>query len=156
MPLASVEFSSAAGTLTRLSTAAASGGFDLDELLKAGVISGQDTIVSILLQVCDGLQFAHQKGIVHRDIKPSNIRVLQDGTVKIERSVGQCGTVYIPIPGGRSGNGKIQVQVQNRIMEYQAVTSNPDKLPTGAKVVVVSVVTPTTVEVDVAPETAKA
>ena len=58
-------------------------GFDLDELLKAGVISGQDTIVSILLQVCEGLQFAHQKGIVHRDIKPSNIRVLQDGTVKI-------------------------------------------------------------------------
>ena len=58
-------------------------GFDLDELLKAGVISSQDTIVSILLQVCEGLQFAHQKGIVHRDIKPSNIRVLQDGTVKI-------------------------------------------------------------------------
>jgi serine/threonine protein kinase len=58
-------------------------GFDLDELLKAGVISDQDTIVSILLQVCEGLQFAHQKGIVHRDIKPSNIRVLQDGTVKI-------------------------------------------------------------------------
>jgi serine/threonine protein kinase len=58
-------------------------GFDLDELLKAGVISDQDTIVSILLQVCEGLHFAHQKGIVHRDIKPSNIRVLQDGTVKI-------------------------------------------------------------------------
>ena len=58
-------------------------GFDLDELLKAEVVSDQDTIVSILLQVCEGLQFAHQKGIVHRDIKPSNIRVLEDGTVKI-------------------------------------------------------------------------
>ena len=58
-------------------------GFDLDELLKAGVVSDQDTIVSILIQVCEGLQFAHQKGIVHRDIKPSNIRVLEDGTVKI-------------------------------------------------------------------------
>jgi serine/threonine-protein kinase len=58
-------------------------GFDLDELLKARVVSDQDTIVSILLQVCEGLQFAHQKGIVHRDIKPSNIRVLEDGIVKI-------------------------------------------------------------------------
>jgi len=58
-------------------------GFDLDELLKAGVVSDEDTIISILLQVCEGLQFAHQKGIVHRDIKPSNIRVLEDGTVKI-------------------------------------------------------------------------
>jgi len=58
-------------------------GFDLDELLKAGVVTDEDTIVSILLQVCEGLHFAHQKGIVHRDIKPSNIRVLEDGTVKI-------------------------------------------------------------------------
>jgi serine/threonine-protein kinase len=58
-------------------------GYDLDELLKAGVIADENTIVSILLQVCEGLAFAHEKGIVHRDIKPSNIRVLEDGTVKI-------------------------------------------------------------------------
>ena len=58
-------------------------GYDLDELLKADVVSGEDTIVSILIQVCGGLEFAHQRGIVHRDIKPSNIRVLEDGTVKI-------------------------------------------------------------------------
>jgi serine/threonine-protein kinase len=58
-------------------------GFDLDELLKAGVVQGEDSIVSILLQVAEGLEFAHERGIVHRDIKPSNIRVLEDGTVKI-------------------------------------------------------------------------
>ena len=58
-------------------------GYDLDELLKADVVSDEDTIVSILTQVCEGLEFAHQSGIVHRDIKPSNIRVLEDGTVKI-------------------------------------------------------------------------
>jgi serine/threonine-protein kinase len=58
-------------------------GYDLDELLKADVVSDEDTIVSILTQVCEGLEFAHQRGIVHRDIKPSNIRILEDGTVKI-------------------------------------------------------------------------
>ena len=58
-------------------------GYDLDELLKADVVSDEDTIVSILIQVCEGLEFAHHRGIVHRDIKPSNIRVLEDGTVKI-------------------------------------------------------------------------
>lgn len=29
----------------------------------------------LFLQVCDGVQHAHQKGIIHRDIKPSNILV---------------------------------------------------------------------------------
>jgi serine/threonine-protein kinase len=58
-------------------------GYDLDELLKADVVTDEDTIVSILIQVCEGLDFAHERGIVHRDIKPSNIRVLEDGTVKI-------------------------------------------------------------------------
>ena len=59
-------------------------GFDLDELLQAGVFEGNpQAIVSLLFQVCEGLDYAHSKGIVHRDIKPSNIRVLEDGLVKI-------------------------------------------------------------------------
>src|SRR5215467_4319199 len=36
-----------------------------------------------IMQVCDGLHYAHQKGIVHRDIKPGNIMVLREGQVKI-------------------------------------------------------------------------
>jgi hypothetical protein len=82
-------------------------------------------------------------------------RLGHDGTVRIERSVGQTGTVYIPIPGGRAGTGKVQLEVQGRIMEYQAVTSGPDKLCTGARVIVVGVVTPTTVEVELIRETAE-
>jgi serine/threonine-protein kinase len=58
-------------------------GYDLDELLRSGVLAEELAVVSILLQVCDGLEFAHQRGIIHRDIKPSNVRVLEDGTVKI-------------------------------------------------------------------------
>jgi len=42
-----------------------------------------DSIVSLLIQVCAGLEFAHAHGIIHRDIKPSNIILLQNGTVKI-------------------------------------------------------------------------
>ncbi len=39
--------------------------------------------LAIMIQVLDGLNYAHEHGIVHRDIKPGNIMVLKDGTVKI-------------------------------------------------------------------------
>ena len=39
--------------------------------------------IDIVRQICDGLHFAHQKGVIHRDIKPANILVLRTGQVKI-------------------------------------------------------------------------
>jgi serine/threonine protein kinase len=39
--------------------------------------------LALMTQVCDGLHYAHQKGIIHRDIKPGNIFVLGNGQVKI-------------------------------------------------------------------------
>ncbi len=58
-------------------------GFDLDQLVRSGAVREPRTVVAILMQVCEGLEFAHHRGIIHRDIKPSNIRILEDGTVKI-------------------------------------------------------------------------
>ena len=39
--------------------------------------------LNIIIQVCEGLAYAHQRQITHRDIKPGNIVVLNDGGVKI-------------------------------------------------------------------------
>ena len=69
-----------------------------------------------------------------------------EGTARIQRTVGRHGSVYLCIPDNNSGSGKIQINLQNRTMEYSAVTSGPE-LPTGTKVVVVDVVNPNTVEV---------
>ncbi len=36
--------------------------------------------LDLVIQVCEGVQHAHQKGIIHRDIKPANVLVMvQDG-----------------------------------------------------------------------------
>lgn len=78
-------------------------------------------------------------------------RLRADGTVRIENTVGTTGVVYLAIPGYQGGKGKVTVTVQNRTMEYEAVT-NRTALPTGATVRVVAVVDSETVAVESVPE----
>jgi len=73
-------------------------------------------------------------------------RLKSDGTVHIERAVGQSGMVYLSIPGQKAGMGKVTLRLQNRTVEYQAVTPH-QQLATGSKIVVTAVLGPDTVEV---------
>lgn len=57
-------------------------GLDLLRHAKQGRLSLRGR-VTLLLDVCDAVQHAHDRGIVHRDLKPSNILVRADGQVKV-------------------------------------------------------------------------
>ncbi len=57
-------------------------GMDLSQLIKRDP-PGPPQILQIVTQVCQALQYAHDRGIVHRDIKPANILIDQHGNVKV-------------------------------------------------------------------------
>jgi serine/threonine protein kinase len=58
-------------------------GLPLPAFLRTAEAAGIEAKLALMLQLCDGLQAAHDRGIVHRDIKPSNLFVTRDGTLKI-------------------------------------------------------------------------
>ena len=39
--------------------------------------------LEICMQVAEGLEAAHVKGVIHRDLKPANVQVMTDGTAKV-------------------------------------------------------------------------
>ncbi len=58
-------------------------GVPLDKLFGgAGKLSVAESL-NVLLQVCAGLGYAHERGIVHRDVKPENIMIQNDNKVTI-------------------------------------------------------------------------
>jgi len=63
----------------------------------------------------------------------------EDHTLRVDRAVGRDGVVYLTIPASRKGPGKVQLKLNNRLMEYQAVTDHDEPLTTGAKIQVVGI-----------------
>ena len=57
-------------------------GQPLDELIARGPASLQ-LLLSVGIQIADGLQAAHALGIFHRDLKPQNVMLTDGGLVKI-------------------------------------------------------------------------
>ncbi|KAF2887657.1 hypothetical protein ILUMI_18516, partial [Ignelater luminosus] len=47
------------------------------------IVFNQEIIIKYAIDVCEGLKYCHENGVLHLDIKPSNILVNQYGTCKL-------------------------------------------------------------------------
>ena len=66
-------------------------GRELKECFEANERFTTASIVKIMSQILDALDYSHRQGVIHRDIKPANIFMLPDGSVK----VGDFGIAHI-------------------------------------------------------------
>ena len=63
----------------------------------------------------------------------------QAGNINVYKSAVGCqGKAYLPIPAARSGEGKVQITINNAVREYNAVTDG-DAIRTGAQIKVTEV-----------------
>ncbi|MDX1945707.1 MAG: NfeD family protein [Pirellulaceae bacterium] len=106
----------------------------------------QSTPVQLLLAGVAG--FAAMYG-VHWMVRAMG-RLGEDGTIRVKHALGKEATVYIPIPAAKSQAGKVQLKIQDRLVEYEAITAGPSSLATGTKVRVVGI-TGNTLEVEPLP-----
>ena len=67
-------------------------------------------------------------------------KLQSSGTIDITSTIGQVATVYLPIPGGRSGSGEATLTIQGRKMELEAITNDPEKIATGVTVKVKEII----------------
>jgi serine/threonine-protein kinase len=51
--------------------------------IKSKKTTNQSRMLKVLIEVCNGLSFAHRAGVIHRDIKPANILINEQDVVKL-------------------------------------------------------------------------
>lgn len=80
-------------------------GEDLSSIISASRSISLEQKLNIVIQICNALGYAHQRGVVHRSIKPANAIVLQDFIVKIvDFGIARIGNERVTRPAHMMGS----------------------------------------------------
>lgn len=108
-------------------------GFGWGGVCLAGVVT--NTILLCIAAVVTGIFFVW----IFFAIKKQTRKLESNGAFNINLCTGKIADVYLRIPAGCSGKGKVQISVNGSIHEVDAVTDGPE-LRSGEKVTVVEVI----------------
>lgn len=76
------------------------------------------------------------------------VKLQQDGNLHMENAVGKSGEVYLTVPAKGSGKGKVNIVVQEQMMELDAVNASDTPLRFGERVKVTGLADGNTVIVE--------
>ena len=63
-----------------------------------------------------------------------------DGNINYSNAIGKIANVYLTIPANNGGSGKINLTLQERFIEANAITNDAEEIKTGAMVKIVSII----------------
>ncbi len=107
----------------------------------AMVESGASAFVSVTVATISGvLMMGVMAGMFYLLMKAQS-----DGTMKIEKAIGQTGEVYLTILSRRGGMGKVQVKVMGALRTLDAMTDDEFDIQTGKMVRVANIVNENTI-----------
>ena len=76
-------------------------------------------------------------------------KMQQSGNIDVYKSAIGCnGKVYLTVPAERKGTGKVQININNSVREYDALTDSEDDLRTGTSIKVTEVLDTNTLLVE--------
>jgi Tol biopolymer transport system component/tRNA A-37 threonylcarbamoyl transferase component Bud32 len=91
-------------------------GGSLEDALQKRYRLPVDEAVRVAREVCEGLSYAHRRGIVHCDLKPANVLFAADGTAK----VADFGIAHVSSHGARSQHWATTGQFVAGTLEYMS------------------------------------